>query len=76
MSRGKRSLYTMIDDWAGEKVTAAANNENWYSIINKGEIGIANDISATRDRVSDLEAQLEELKTKQKHRKIKIKVKM
>lgn len=58
MSRGKRSLYMMIDDWAGEKVTA--NNENWYSAINKGDIGIANDISTTRDHVSDLEAQLEE----------------
>lgn len=74
MSRGQRSLYTMIDDWAGEKVTA--NNENWYSVINKGEIGIANDISTTRDRISDLEAQLEELKTKKKRRKLKIKVKM
>ena len=75
MSRGKRSLYTMIDDWAGEKVTA--NNENWYSAINKGEIGITNDISTiTRDRVSDLEAQLEELKAKKKRRKLKIKVKL
>lgn len=74
MSRGKRSLSTMIDDWAGEKTTA--NNENWYSAINKGDIGIANDISTTRDRVSDLEAQLEELKTKKKRRKLKIKVKM
>ena len=74
MSRGKRSLSTMIDDWAGEKVTA--NNENWYSVINKGDIGIVNDISTTRNRVSDLEAQLEELKTKKKRRKLKIKVKM
>ena len=76
MSRGKRSLYAMIDDWASEK--AVANNENWYSTIiaNKEEIGIANDFSTTRDRISDLEAQFEELKTKKKRRKLKIKVKM
>ena len=72
MSRGKRSLNAMIDDWTGEKVTV--NNENWYSTIiaNKGENGIA----TTASRISDLEAQLEELKTKKKRRKLKIKVKM
>ena len=74
MSRGTRSLYTMIDDWAGEKVIF--NNENLSSAINKGDIGIANDISTTRNRISDLEAQLEELKTKKKRRKLKIKVKI
>ena len=76
MSRGKRSLCTMVDDWAGGNITA--NNENWYSTIiaNKGEDGIANDFSTTRNRISDLEAQLEELKTKKKRRKLKIKVKM
>lgn len=76
MSRGTRSLYTIIDDWAGEK--AVINNENWSSAIKKGEIeiGIVNDVSATRDRISDLEAQFEALKNKKKRRKLKIKVKM
>ena len=65
----------MIDDWVDKKVTV--NNENWYSIINKGEInGITNDVSIIRNRVSDLETQLEELKAKKKRRKLKIKVKM
>ena len=66
----------MIDGWASENITA--NNENWYSTIiaNKGEDGIANDFSTTRNRISDLEAQLEELKTKKNRRKLKIKVKM
>lgn len=76
MSRGKRSLNLMVDDWAGEKATV--NNENWYSTIitDKEEIGITNDFSTTRNHISDLEAQLEELKTKKKRRKLKIKVKM
>lgn len=76
MSRGTRSLNLMVDDWAGGNTTA--NNENWYSTIitNKEEDGITNDFSTTRNRVSDLEAQLEELKTKKKRRKLKIKVKM
>lgn len=76
MSRDKRSLNAMIDDWASKKVVA--HNENWYSTIitNKEEDGIANDFSTTRNRISDLEAQLEELKTKKKRRKLKIKVKM
>lgn len=75
MNRGTKNLYTMIDDWVDKKVTV--NNENWYSIINKGEInGITNDVSIIRNRVSDLETQLEELKAKKKRRKLKIKVKM
>ena len=72
MSRGKRSLNAIIDDWAGGN--AITDNENWYSTIiaNKGE----NEITATRSRISDLEAQLKELKNKEKRRKLKIKVKM
>lgn len=65
MSRGQRSLHTLYDDWAGEKVIF--NNENRSSAINKGEIRIANNFSTNKDRILDLEAQLEELKTKRKN---------
>lgn len=74
MSRKVKNLNTMIDDWTSENATI--NSENWYSVINKEDIGIADGVSINRSRISDLEAQLKELKIKKKRRKLKIKVKM
>lgn len=75
MSRKVKNLNTMIDDWTSEN-NATINSENWYSVINKEDIGIADGVSINRNRISDLEAQLKELKIKKKRRKLKIKVKM
>lgn len=82
MSKGKRDLQTMqtifeFNDWASQIATI----NKGHSIIdatpaNKVDIGIADDVSTNRSRISDLEAQLKELKIKKKRRKLKIKVKI
>ena len=81
MSKGKKDLQTIFEfnDWASQNATI--NKNNWYSTVaasltNKEDIGIADDVSTNRSRISDLEAQLKELKIKKKRRKLKIKVKM
>lgn len=79
MSKSKKDLQT-IYDWASQ-IATVNKEDNWYSKVavsptDKEDIGIADDVSTTRNRISDLEAQLKELKIKKKRRKLKIKVKM